>query len=178
MIVSHYSDKVEYLASSAINSLADVKDHANYFLRPYTDDERRDPDSEILKCASQYWPVSQPPITTEAHLGIAASAVRSVAFEICTTISDLRSSVTTFQEAQSRIQGLKQWLDWANFKRCRGCRLGEYCFVPVWPWGSKDDYAEPQCRTAIPAYPGKDKDYWGHERMPQVLGGRWAAPEE
>ncbi|KAI9453296.1 hypothetical protein BJY52DRAFT_1427547 [Lactarius psammicola] len=52
--------------------------------------------------------------------------------------------------ARGHIEELMTWLDWSVWVRCEpGCGLGEFCYVPSWPYFQEDDLYDltPRCRS-------------------------------
>ncbi|KAH8977204.1 hypothetical protein EDB86DRAFT_2863081 [Lactarius hatsudake] len=42
--------------------------------------------------------------------------------------------------AYGHISELMEWLDWSEWVRCEpGCGLGEFCYIPSWPYFGEDD---------------------------------------
>ncbi|PHH55089.1 hypothetical protein CFIMG_002740RA [Ceratocystis fimbriata CBS 114723] len=48
-------------------------------------------------------------------------------------------------KAQPIIQALVKKLDWAEWKRCYGCKYNEECFIAMFPFGTPEDHFRPQC---------------------------------
>ncbi|GAM90128.1 hypothetical protein ANO11243_081680 [Dothideomycetidae sp. 11243] len=158
MLVSRYADKVQYLKSDQVTDIKQVTDYVTAAMRPFVDHSHRDAKCEVDKCAAQFWPGSLPPITLTDGLCIPALAFREVAYKICSTFSELRD-MADLHEAQTKVHELEKWLGWSKFKRCRGCEVNEFCALPIWPFGTKEDYLRPSCRTSFDMTRG-NHSYW------------------
>ncbi|KXL45199.1 hypothetical protein M433DRAFT_56902 [Acidomyces richmondensis BFW] len=159
MVVSRYADRIAYLASGDIVDLDTFKAEIDRALRPYINYGDRNVTAEIARCSGQFLP---------SHTGnselLAAKAIRNVSAVICRTLS-AANEIDTLAHGISTIRGLKSWLAWPTFKKCRGCGVHEVCVIPIWPSGSKDDFDHPRCRSNLSQ---THDSYWdGFRRRPR-----------
>jgi hypothetical protein len=155
MIVARYADRIASLASKSVTTLDALHAGLDHALRPFIDYSNRNATEEVARCSSQF--LSPEAIASNST---AAVAIKTTYTHICQSLSDaLRAK--TFDEAALLIRDLKGWLAWSTWKRCIGCQVDEACMVPIWPWGSKQDFEHPSCSnmTSIPI-----NDYWGQPR--------------
>ncbi|KAH0393832.1 hypothetical protein KCU89_g12002, partial [Aureobasidium melanogenum] len=123
MVVARYADRIEYLASGSLKSLAALQSEIERALRPFIDYNARNSSSEIARCASQFMPNST---------NVAAQAIRQVTNTLCSSLVTA-SEQTDYTIALEQIKQLKEYLAWTTWKQCRGCAADEICFLPIWP---------------------------------------------
>lgn len=152
LIVARYADRIAYLASGDIKDLESFKDEVDLALRPFVDYGHRNSAAEIERCASQFLPSN-----SVASASLAGAALLNVTTILCRTLS-AASSIDTLPHGLSTIRGLKSWLGWTEWKKCRGCGVHELCFLPIWPAGSVEDFEKPQCMSDISQ---AGHGYWG-----------------
>ncbi|GAM91417.1 hypothetical protein ANO11243_094670 [Dothideomycetidae sp. 11243] len=160
MYVSRYSDKIQNFASGHVKDFNRMLEIVDATLEAFIDYSRRDTKRETKDCAEQFWPVDLTSIfVCPTRLSVAAQASRLVAYRICTTfltvekMKDPRKAISAFRK-------LKKWLDWATFKRCRGCAVDAMCVAPIWPLGTKQDYEQPECRKSLEGLVGGKDSFW------------------
>jgi hypothetical protein len=154
MIVVRYANRIASLVSNSTNTLGALHAELDRALRPFIDYGNRNVTEEIVRCSTQF-------LSTKAVASgsTAAVAVKTTYTHICQSLSDALVA-ETFDEAALLIRDLKVWLAWSTWKKCTGCQLDEVCMMPIWPWGSKQDFESPSCSnmTSMP------NDYWGSSR--------------
>ncbi|KAG9691414.1 hypothetical protein KCU95_g9588, partial [Aureobasidium melanogenum] len=152
MVVVRYADRIEYLASGSLKSLAALQSEIERALRPFVDYNARNSSSEIERCASQFMPNST---------NVAAQAIRQVTNTLC-SILVTSSEQTDYTIALEQIKQLKEYLAWTTWKQCRGCAADEICFLPIWPVGTAEDFEQPKCRSDVSLGPGQGGGdrYW------------------
>lgn len=155
MIVIRYSKELSYFVSGSIDSFERLQSEIERVLSPFIDYSERDDVAEIERCATQFL------LSTSFESGgIAARAVYGVTHRICSSLveagkgRDLTSAIRV-------IRDLVGYLDWATWKKCRGCAANEICVVPIWPMGTVQDYDSPQCKDASNPYDQGGESYWG-----------------
>ena len=155
MIVARYAHRIASLASTSTTTFDSLHAGLDRALRPFIDYSNRNATLEIARCATQF--LSPEAIVSDS---MAAIAVKTTYTHLCQSLSDALMS-ETFDEAVLLIRELKHWLAWSTWKKCVGCQLDEVCVVPIWPWGSKQDFEQPSCSnmTGVP-----NNDYWGPPR--------------
>ncbi|KAL5606934.1 uncharacterized protein BROUX77_004127 [Berkeleyomyces rouxiae] len=79
-------------------------------------------------------------------------------------------------KAQPIIQALVAKLDWAEWRRCSGCKVDEECFIAMFPFGTPQDHFSPRCFNDTGMHEhamlSRENSYW-HMGM----GGGGRAPE-
>ncbi|KAH8993105.1 hypothetical protein EDB92DRAFT_2086455 [Lactarius akahatsu] len=54
--------------------------------------------------------------------------------------ADEAAATEATEVAYGQISELMEWLDWSEWVRCEpGCGLGEFCYIPSWPYFGEDD---------------------------------------
>jgi hypothetical protein len=157
MVVARYADRIEYLASGSLNTLAALQAEIGRALRPFIDYNDRNSTSEVERCASQFLPDHVSTTSTN----VAAQAIRQVTMTMCTSLFAASEQVD-YTTALEQIKELKDHLAWTTWKQCRGCAVDEICFLPIWPVGTAEDFEQPKCRSDVSLAPGHgDGDrYW------------------
>lgn len=152
MVVTRYADRIAYLASGDVTDLDAFKAEVDRTLRPFINYGDRNATTEIARCSAQFLP---------SHAGdsslLAVKAIRNVSAIICRTLS-AANEIDTLAHGVSMVRGLKSWLAWPTFKKCRGCGVHEVCVIPIWPSGSIEDFKHPQCRSNLSQ---THDSYWG-----------------
>lgn len=171
LIVARYADRFKYMTEK-ISSASKLLDEINHLLTVYIDYSSKDPDkipSAIDRCTNFYLHGITP--ETEADKFIHAAVV-SVTSEICTKLFDARDILTNnsksgdgpeapaLRDAMKTIRSLVEYLGWARFKRCSQCDVDEVCMIPMWPFGTKEDYDSPRCANSSSTR-GDGENYWG-----------------
>ncbi|KAH0393894.1 hypothetical protein KCU89_g11939, partial [Aureobasidium melanogenum] len=123
MVVARYADRIKYLASGSLKSLAALQSEIERALRPFINYNARNSSSEIERCASQFMP---------NPTNVAAQAIRQVTNTLCSSLVTA-SEQTDYTIALEQIKQLKEYLAWTTWKQCRGCAADEICFLPIWP---------------------------------------------
>ena len=160
MIVTRYADRIDHLASITTESPASFRAEAERSLRPFIDFSNRNESTEITQCQEHGIPWQN-----RQSQSTAARAIREVSRLICSTLwSIAHSKDDLFPHDMSMIKSLREFLAWTEWKKCKGCRPNEFCFVPIWPVGSAEDFENPRCISDV----GKvGKDYWRRNEMRQ-----------
>jgi hypothetical protein len=152
MIITRYSDELQFLVSGEITSTSSFHAEIERLLEPFIDygDDRGE--LVIDRCSKQFMPHRN---STET---LASKVVHSISYSICAVLVsalslDLDAGVT-------EIKDLTRYLSWTTWKDCRGCGYGELCVIPMWPMGTVDDYEHPICQAHDrPLRSGES--YWG-----------------
>lgn len=151
MIVTHYSPRLQYLASqNIISNKATFLHELDLLLSPFISYDSRSPIAEIARCTTHFLPLSTVPT-------LASLTISEVSNHICKTLFSLIGN------AHDRVEIMKtlivEDLKWTTWKQCRGCGWDEICLVPIWPYGSEEDWVKPSCVNAT-AFTTK-RGYWG-----------------
>ena len=177
MIVSRYSSPLHHITTTPtfLKSKDELATYLQSLLRPFIDGTTRNATLEISRCVAQMLPplpsLSIPPasLTPLAH-----RALHTVTSRICDTLltslsiaasSTPHSSFSTVyaEHAVEVVQELVEWLNWTSWKECGTCGDEQVCFVPIWPMGSSEDHARPQCRGQREVE--ERSGYWGRRGM-------------
>lgn len=116
------------------------------------------------RCQTHYLQQVQPnesSFTPEDHLIYAA--VTQVTGRICETLFQARSRIQAAYQSglrgkgtrrnihravevsQTSVQRLVRELEWTRWENCGSCADDEICFLPMYPFGSKEDAKMPRC---------------------------------
>ena len=153
MIVSRYAGRIDHLASMSMESSANFRAEAERSLQPFIDYSSRNRSTEISQCQEHSIPWQN-----RQSQSTAARAIREVSGVICSTLwSIAHSKDDSFPGNLSVIKSLREFLAWTEWKKCKGCGPNEFCFVPIWPVGSAEDFESPRCISDIRKV---GKDYW------------------
>lgn len=179
MVVSRYSDRIDYLTSGTIIlNETDLKNEIEWAIRPYIDYNHRNKSLEIQRCATQYFPSLLPPSPTANNHNnhnhndndkyntttTAPRAILHVTTHLCAAFFSAAEQPST-EEAISTLRKLKQWLNWTTFKRCRTCKVNQVCFLPIWPAGGQEDFDHPKCVESLEEI---GEGYWGDWWRPRL----------
>lgn len=171
LIVARYADRFRYMTEK-VSSASLLLDEINHLLTVYIDYSGKDTDqvpAAINRCTNFYLHGISP--QTKADRLIHA-AVTSVTSEICSKLFDAREILTNrptkgdeleaiaLSDAMQTIRSLMEYLGWARFKRCSQCDVDEVCMIPMWPFGTKEDYESPRCANSS-SIRGDGENYWG-----------------
>ncbi|KAH6623361.1 hypothetical protein F5144DRAFT_595544 [Chaetomium tenue] len=162
LIVARYADRLKYMADG-VESLAWMQGELNGLLNTHIDYSEEDEgyQAALGRCTRYYTRVAVPN-TQEDHLILAA--IETVTHNICSTLLTVRKLVVenthadedSIIAAKEALRVLMGKLEWTTWKQCAGCNFDEVCFIPVWPFGDKASYEEPNCRNATTL----DKGWW------------------
>lgn len=164
MVVARYADRIAYLTSASFPNLTSFQGEVERALRPFIDYSARNSRVEILRCSQ----LSLPHHDTES---LASRSILNITTTICSTLSSILSDDIDLSSAVDRITELQSWLQWTEWKKCRGCGYHELCFLPIWPLGTEEDFERPKCRSEIVQTPG---GYWWDDF--ELLRGKGVAP--
>lgn len=182
LIVARYADRLKYMTEK-VSSASQLLDEINHLVTAHIDYSGKDVDripSAIIRCTDLYLHGISP--QTEADQFIHA-AIKSVTSEICTKLFEARGILVDGStdghgleplapsDALNTVRSLVEYLGWARFKRCSQCDVDEVCMIPMWPFGTKEDYESPRCANSS-SVRGDGENYWGGFGRPGGPGGR------
>lgn len=171
LIVTRYADRFKYMTQK-VTSADQLLGEINHLLTVYIDYSGKDVDqipSAINRCTDFYLHGISPQ-TKADHL--IHAAIKSVTSQICTKLFDAREILSSkssdaagletskLSDAMHIIRSLVEYLGWARFKRCSQCDVDEVCLIPMWPFGTKEDYDTPRCANSS-SIRGDGDNYWG-----------------
>ncbi|CRG92099.1 hypothetical protein PISL3812_09154 [Talaromyces islandicus] len=155
MIVTRYSDWLQYLASGDFPSLGALQKQVLKPYIPFIDVLQRNATLEAEHCAMQFIPQGKYSSTSKS---IAAKVIHDVSYSICSTLRTVLDD-TDLDTAESRLKALIDYLAWTTWKGCsQKCGFNEECFIPIWPFGTVEDRLNPQCRDT---QNNDGENYWG-----------------
>ncbi|POS68508.1 hypothetical protein DHEL01_v213098 [Diaporthe helianthi] len=171
LVVARYADRLKYMVDK-VHSASRLLDEINHLLMVHIDHSGKDPDPippAINRCTDFYLHGISPRTQADSLIHI---AIKSVTSEICTRLFEARNVLinrsTTghgmeqlaLNDAMGTISFLVDHLSWARFKRCSHCDVDEVCVIPMWPFGTKEDYVSPRCANSS-SLRGDGESYWG-----------------
>jgi len=153
MIVTHYSARLQYLASDKIiSNNATFLHELDLLLSSFIDYENRSLSTEISRCSSHFLPLSSSP-------SLPSAIISHVSTHICKTLFSL-TSPPNLDHRTKVLNTLFKDLNWTTWKQCQGCGWDEICLVPIWPYGTEADWVRPSCVNATGLT--MKRGYWGH----------------
>ncbi|KAI1000726.1 hypothetical protein K3495_g7470 [Podosphaera aphanis] len=152
LIVSRYSDPLAYISVPEMDNqdmLIEIKSLLEHFI----DYSNINITAARHTCATHYL-VPEALLKTPTDYLI-NQAIWTVSERICNTLFDIREILMKHDDMPHTIQvklslkKLREWLGWTTWLECGKCALNEYCLVPIWPFGTKEDHKKPQCMSPI-----------------------------
>ena len=156
MIVTRYSSRLQYLTMpDVMNNEQRLNTEINAILSSFIDYDNRSQINETAQCASRYM------AKTGAPSSLAAYAITFVSHYIChKLVSTQYGDTADNHEAKKQIlRGLIEKLNWTTWKECGTCDYDKICSIPIWPFGSEEDWITPTCRNATTIR--EQHGYWG-----------------
>ncbi|EED16154.1 conserved hypothetical protein [Talaromyces stipitatus ATCC 10500] len=154
MIVTKYSDLLQFFISKEVDSLMDMKSNVSSLYVAFVDDRKRDVDAESVRCAMQFIPS-----TALDRESLAGRVVYDISYTICSTLRAVLDDVDVVV-AKSRIERLVEYLAWTTWKDCKTkCGYNEVCYIPIWPFGTVEDRVNPRCKSPREEMSGGER-YW------------------
>lgn len=151
MIVTHYAPRLQYLFSEQIiTNKATFLHELDLLLSPFISYNSRSQTAEIARCKTHFLPLSTVPT-------LASLTISQISNHICKTLFRLSSHPKDRIEV---MKGLIKDLKWTTWKQCKGCGWDEICLVPIWPYGSEEDWVRPSCTNATGL--STKRGYWGN----------------
>ncbi|KAF2459620.1 hypothetical protein BDY21DRAFT_338747 [Lineolata rhizophorae] len=166
LIVRRYADRLKFMVGEdVVSQPKDLHAELDRAVRPFLDYDARDMEAEEWRCTTHFLPWDADEDT------LAARAVMDVSKRICGTLLVAHNlTLSAADDSNSMAQGkatmsaknlkaLIEYLDWTVWKECGGCGYDEVCFVPIWPYGTKEDHENPGCANASELV--SKTGYWG-----------------
>ncbi|KAI1000725.1 hypothetical protein K3495_g7473 [Podosphaera aphanis] len=163
LIVTHYSDLLAYISSPEMGR-QDMLIQTKFLLQHFIDFSDLNTTVARRTCATHYLLPEDLLKTPTDHL--INQALLTVSEKICDVLFDVRESLMEYEDVPHTIQAklsikkLMDWLSWTTWLECGRCGLSEFCLVPIWPFGTKEDHKKPQCVGALFAY--FRRGYWNY----------------
>jgi len=163
MIVTRYSDRLQYLAMSNLTSRAALSE-INFLLNTFIDYMDVSIPDASETCSRIFLP-SITPLTRSD--GLIYEAILTVTRKICSTLFEVRNTLlegdialdSTVTKPNPAILELIEYLDWTTWLECGKCAYDEVCWVAIWPWGSVEDHDRPGCVNSENLF--SRSGYWG-----------------
>ncbi|KIW01203.1 uncharacterized protein PV09_07251 [Verruconis gallopava] len=159
MIVTRFATRLKFLAMPDVSGDEQrLNSELNALLSPFIDYDKRSFMDETSRCASHFTP------SHGIHSSLAAHTVSYVSHYIChklvsTQYGDVANSLVAKQDI---IADLIETLNWTTWKECGTCAYDEICSIPIWPFGSEQDWITPTCRNSTSIK--EQRGYWGFNR--------------
>ncbi|KAI1002262.1 hypothetical protein K3495_g5935 [Podosphaera aphanis] len=163
LIVTRYSDLLAYLTTPEMDR-QDMLIEIKSLLEHYIDFSNLNITTARHKCATNYLVPESTLKTSADHL--ISQAIFSVSEKICNDLFDVRESLMKYDDTKTLLQAklsvkkLMDWLGWTTWLECGKCELNEYCLVPIWPFGAKEDHEKPRCTSTLLAF--TRTGYWDY----------------
>jgi hypothetical protein len=162
-IVSRFSDRLHFMAHGNLSAVAlwgEVGTLVHPFLDYPADMNASMPSPvSVTLCARHYLDAAMMKRNAwtpeDAAIFI---AVEVVADEICSALFQIRNLLgsswsstdgddSALLESREVATALMQQLQWTTWKECGSCASsGQFCFIPMFPAGSPEDYYSPSCK--------------------------------
>lgn len=176
VVVARYSDPLHHITTHKAfqGDKVELAGYLQGLLRPFIDGIERNATRETERCVGQLLlPLPSLNIPPASLTPLAHRALHTVTTRICDTLLTSLSIATSptphssfstvyAEHAVEIVAELVEWLNWTSWKECGACGDEEVCFVPIWPMGTAEDHAKPQCRGEKGAE-GR-MGYWGLRR--------------
>ncbi|EFW99483.1 hypothetical protein CMQ_7851 [Grosmannia clavigera kw1407] len=186
MIVARYADRLQYMATEVTSTALLVRE-LGFLLDVFIDYEDDEADTDfgraVDRCTDYYFRAVVPTTATDELI---QAALVAVTHEICTMLFGVRERLESktaverteldanvaLADAVAELRSLMTHLNWARFKRCPTCALGQVCTIPMWPMGTVGMYNSPRCSNGSDMW--NEESYWGSFGRP---GGHRDDPE-
>jgi hypothetical protein len=164
-IVTRYSARLKYLALPEISRDTKALLKAlSAMMAPYINYDERSQLDETTRCSTAYIPETTEPNLAAETISFVQHYICRVLFAALNSCSiDAKPGCSKGLTAPQLIDHLIEKLAWTTWKECGPCTYDEICFIPVWPYGSKEDHDSPSCTNASSL--ASKRGYWG-------IGGR------
>ncbi|KAI0164143.1 hypothetical protein GGR57DRAFT_489772 [Xylariaceae sp. FL1272] len=164
IIVARYGDRLKYMAEG-VDSLELMASEVAFLTTVFVDGEdMQNTEKAVDRCTGFYLgsvtPVTASDILIQAAFETTMHAICKALFDIQSLIVEKQAASDTSLHAAVRImKDLTEYLHWAHFKRCPPCALNEVCAIPMWPFGTVEQYYNPRCSNGSDV--GAGESYWG-----------------
>lgn len=170
IIVSRYADRLKFMAEK-VDSVETMRDEIRFLLDVFIDYSGKEKDPGIpaaVERCTNFYLRSVTPATKADRL--IYTALESVTSQICSTLFRLRELLVTnpnpdessVAASVDALRSLMDSLKWTRFKRCPPCAIDEVCLIPMWPFGTVEEYNTPRCTNGSDTRSGEN--YWGDFR--------------
>ncbi|KAI0107460.1 hypothetical protein GGR51DRAFT_515562 [Nemania sp. FL0031] len=165
MIVGRYADRLKYM-TEGVHTLELMVDEVGFLTNVFVDNrEGENMDKAIERCTVFYLrsvsPVTEPDVLIKEALKATTNKICEVLFQVRQLVAeDPTPDHKPLNSSVSAAEGLMDYLNWTRFKRCPPCAINEVCLVPMWPFGTVDQYNNPRCSNETIV--GDGDNYWGH----------------
>lgn len=166
IIVARYADRLKLMAEEILTleeMAGEISFLTNVFIDNQDGSDKRD--KAITRCTYFYLrsvsPVTEPDVLIKTALETTSRRICQVLLHIHQLVVDNPSpDETSLNTSVRALEQLNEYLNWPRFKRCPPCAINEVCLIPMWPFGTVDQYNSPRCSNGTIS-DGED-NYWGH----------------
>jgi hypothetical protein len=162
-LITHFSDRLHNIARgnlSAVELSCEIGILSNPFLNYPADRNASSPPAAAVSLCTRLYlddTLRKKYIWTPEDAAI-YTAIEVVAETICSSLFHIRSLLTCTESgtgdeesglarSQEIAVALVEQLKWTNWKECGRCpKPGQICLIPMFPYGSSEDYYSPRCR--------------------------------
>jgi len=170
MIVTRYSDRLRFMASSNEVTQRDLLAELNFLLTMFVDSATEiDVNGSIEKCTRHYLKHLRLQTVEDVliYTSVLAVSLRICAtlFEACDIVKTEIADDTAAKVVRLAVKKLMSFLNWSTWLECGKCGFDEVCFCAIWPWGTVEDHEQPSClkRTDLTGHRG----YWDWNPLPR-----------
>ncbi|KAI1295307.1 hypothetical protein F5Y03DRAFT_371952 [Xylaria venustula] len=166
IIVARYADRLKFMAEET-HSLEVMASEVNFLTTVFIDSQDREDqvNNAVERCTSFY--LGSVSLITESDAYVKA-ALDTTMRKICKVLFEVRDLVATnpspdqksLESSVSAVKDLTEYLNWTRFKRCPPCAIDEVCLIPMWPFGTVQQYNSPRCSNGTDV--NGEENYWGH----------------
>ncbi|KAI1150114.1 hypothetical protein F4825DRAFT_24954 [Nemania diffusa] len=165
IIVARYADRLKLMAEE-VHTLEAMASEVNFLTTAFIDnrDGGDKADKAIERCTYFYLrsvePVTEPDVLIKAALETTTRRICQVLFQVRQlVVENPKPNQSSLDDSVSALKSLTEYLNWTRFKRCPPCAINEVCLIPMWPFGTVDQYNSPRCSNGA-IFDGED-NYWG-----------------
>ncbi|KAI0973539.1 hypothetical protein F4678DRAFT_425061 [Xylaria arbuscula] len=166
IIVARYADRLKFIAEET-HSLEVMASEVSFLTTVFIDsqDGEDQVDKAVERCTYFYLHSVSPITKSDAYI---LAALETTTRRICEVLFEVRDLVAAnptpdqkaLDKSVSAVKDLTEYLNWTRFKRCPPCAINEVCLIPMWPFGTVEQYNSPRCSNGTDVN-GED-NYWGH----------------
>ncbi|KAI0410878.1 hypothetical protein F5X98DRAFT_358656 [Xylaria grammica] len=165
MIVARYADRLKFMAEG-VHTLEVMASEVNFLTNVFIDnrDEEDKADKAVERCTYFYLhsvsPVTEPDVLIKAALETTTHRICEVLLQVRQlVVDDPTPDRESLDESVGAVKALMEYLNWVRFKRCPPCAINEVCLIPMWPFGTVEQYNSPRCSNGT-VFDGEE-NYWG-----------------
>lgn len=165
IIVARYADRLKFMAEET-NTLEVMASEVSFLTTVFIDgqDGEDQVDKAVSRCTYFYLHsisgITEPDSLIMTALETTTQRICKVLFEVRhLVVADATPDENSLDKSVSAVRDLVEYLDWTRFKQCPPCAISEVCLIPMWPFGTVEQYHRPRCSNGTDVN-GED-NYWG-----------------